>query len=354
MALTRLYYTQAECTLDDASTTVLVYKSFCFAVMAFLLGLKTGTTGTSGTPPGGSNWVVDHSCDSVTAGAGNDLVNYWGTSFDATKLVLSASGATPKSWCVLKSPTTITALGVPFYLTIALQGTTSGFYMALSKTRPSGGTVNVVPTATDTVLMWNSSQAFSDVTAATHKIHYVTSATGAFHIDIDRTGQGRGHTFLGVWDFSGPEITGDLSPLCVFFSSAATTRGAPLAASQFFGNGYNTGAVAGGSGVGARSRLNDAGPGTAEGAGIMYPGNNSGGWFALAHLNPDAKQEALSCRYLWQLNSSLHSYIKGTLPDWWLANASKTQGLVDPPTGASEHICLGNLWVPNGGVPHVM
>ncbi len=352
MALSRLYYTQAECTLDDASTTVLVYKSFVYGVMAFLLGLKTGTTGTSGTPPVGSLWTHEWSCDSVTAT--DNGTNRWGVVFDATKLVLSASGATPKSWCVLKSPTTITALGVPFYLTIGLQGTTSGFYMALSKTRPSGGTVNVIPTATDTTLMWNITQAFSDVTAAVHKMHYVTSATGAFHIDIDRTGQGRGHTFLGVWDFSGPEITGDLSPLCVFFSSVASARGAPASGSQFFGNGYNTGSVASGSGVGARSRLNDANSGTAEGTGIMYPGNNSGGWFALAHLNPDARQEALSCRYLWQLNASFLSYIKGTLPDWWLANASKTQGLVDPPTGASEYICLGNVWVPNGGVPHIM
>jgi len=352
MALSRLYYTQAECSLDNVSSTVLAYKSMVYGVLAFLLGLKTGTTGTSGAPPVGSRWVMDHSCDSVVAGTGGDGVNRWGATFDDTKLVVSASGATAKSWAVLSSPVALTALGVPFYLTIGMQGGASGFYMAISKTLPSGGTVNVIPTATDTLVLWNSSQTFADVTAAAHKMHYVTAANGAFHISIDRTLQAKAHTFLGVWDFSGPEITGDLAPIGVFFCSETGTRGAPGSTSQMVaGNGYNTGAVASGSGFGARSRANDAVPSTASGAGPMFPGNLN--WFTLNHQNPDARQEAIGVRYMWQNTSNLQSYIKGTVADWWFANASRLPLHVDPNSGASEVICLGNLWVPNGGVAHV-
>src|SRR5687767_5127068 len=100
MALSRPYYAQAECALDDLSTTILAWKSMAFAIPMLLTGARTGTTGTSGAPPVGSRWVVDHSSDGATAGAPGDLNFRWPTAgvFDPAKLVRGASGAFAKSW----------------------------------------------------------------------------------------------------------------------------------------------------------------------------------------------------------------------------------------------------------------
>lgn len=359
MALSRLYYTRAEVALDDVSTTTRVYQSLWYALFSLLTGLKLGgTTGTSGAPPVGVLCEIDSTCNSVTAGAAGDGVNHLGAAFDATKLVRSALGATPKTWAVVKMPTTLTGLAVPFYLTLGMQGATEGaWYMALSKIQPSGGTVNVIPTAADQVIVWNTSQIISDLTTAAHKVSIIFGANGSFWFGAERTGQGKPHTFAGVWDFSGPEISGDLFPACVFFASGtAPTRGAlgENTTQIFYSNGYNTGGVATGTGMGTRSRTNALSPGSAQNSMVLPPGTAAATWYPRSDLNEDGLFEAIECRYMFVNNAANLAYLKGTLPDWWFANSSKPVGQLDPSTGVSELICYGHLWLPNGGAVHVM
>lgn len=157
--------------------------------------LKNLLTGGSGLTSG--IWSVYSSSDSVAAGNG-DNVDRWTTTFDASKLVRSAVGANPKSWVTLKSPATMN--GITWYLTISMQGTGDSVSPAfISKTAPTGGTVNVRPSS---AVEWGLGAATGNwnqgETNTTIRTHICLCADGSFYFFTSQVGFGTAAQVLAV------------------------------------------------------------------------------------------------------------------------------------------------------------
>lgn len=343
MSLSQLYYCESNVTADDTTSAIKVTKSFLYAIKAFLLQTKTGTTGTSGSPPAGAAWSMYYSCDSVTAGTANDGVDHWGGgTFDATKLVRAAAGSA-HSWCVLKSSSSICAAlaSTPFYLII--DWGTSGdtlFNLSLCKTAPTGGTTTARPTSIDEVAM--AGITMLDVTVNTHRLCFVTDAVGNFYITMERAAAGFPHTIVGVQQIVSPGLqAGDLFPMVLFADSSVSIRGA------MSGNLNSSAGYTGVIGLASRAPTNSGGPTNSTGNGLIIPSN--GGWFTATTTNQsNSRVDTLDCKVMFA--GSGISAVKGTIADWYMGNSSNSVGTVEPNSGANEHVNIGYLWLPSGGV----
>lgn len=346
MALGRLWYAQANLALDANSTALEVMQAWLFMRVMLLLGVKTGTNGTNGAPPAGSLWTFVSSSDGSTF---SSVTNLWGTSFDASKIIRGAFGANPKSHFTLKSPANVDGMGLGhfWWLTVGFEGAGNTRYtLRLHKTAPTGGTVNVLPsTASDIVLL----PTLQDVATVVHRAFFVVDANGAHYMHLAHSGAGIAHKVTGVLPFEGPDST-DQNPIMLIDTGIASGRGAlgNTDSTSFGGSsGYN-----GTDGFNCLSPLGDYFSGANQGGnGPLFPG---GGWMALDKNNQgSSRADTLSVPFGY-LNSNPASpainATRGLIPDWLVGNVAKNVGLVDPDTGTSERMLIGNTWVPNGGV----
>lgn len=337
MALSRLWYVEGNCALDDVSTTTRVYQSMLFAMKAFLKGEKTGTNGTSGSVPAGAKWTHYSSSDSVSTSLVTDLI---GSTFDASKIVLG-NGGTPHSWWVGRCPTSLTALGIPFYFGWSTTSSIGVFDFFCSKTAPSGGTISARPTSVDE-WKYQSACTIADVTAAAHRAHWVVDANGNSTIDFSRAGIV--HTSMSpLMGFATP-VAGDLFPICSYFSAQAAGRGALRDDQQVMSASGHDGAA----GFNMRSpdgsrRVED---GINAGTGIITPRNST--WLGRTTTNNGSGLlDALSCP-IWYYDNVLGG-IRGFMPDWYVVNTSKAVGDFLPAGAPSERVIVGNIAKPNGG-----
>lgn len=344
MSLSQLYYCEANATADDTTSAIKVTKSLLYAIKAFLMQQKTGTTGTSGAPPVGAAWSMYYSCDSVTAGTANDGVDRWGGgTFDATKLVRAAAGSA-HSWAVLKSSGSICAAlaSTPFYLIIDWgTGADTTFNFLISKAAPTGGTTTARPTATDEVGLTNF--VMTDVTVSTHRLFFVTDAVGNFLIMMEKAAAGFVHTFLAVQQLVAPGLqAADVFPMMIIADSSISGRGATSSAQVIGSAGFN-----GAAGATTRSPLNNVAPSTSTGTGLLVPVNTN--WLTATTTNQgNSKTDALPVQMMFV--GAATTAVKGTIPDWYVSNSANSVGTCEPASGSLEHMNIGNFWVPCGGV----
>lgn len=345
MALSRLYYTHANVVADDTTIAKRVTTSWLHAIAAFLMQLKTGTNGTSGAPPASALWSMYYSCDGVTAGTANDGVNRIMTAnaYDQAKWVRAAAGSA-HSWYVLKSGSSICGAlpSTPFYLIVdygTAADTTVNVY--LSKAAPTGGTTTARPTATDEVGVTNL--VMSDVTVSTHRLMFVVNSVGAFALTYAKSSAGIAHTVMAVQELVTPGLqVGEQFPMVLMCDTLATGRGGGGSAQISGAGGWNNT-----NGVVSRSPLNNVVPNSGVGNGIMFPAN-SGFTTATTNHQVNGKTDTIPAQYYF--NGTGATGVKGTIPDWYISNSANNVGNCEPSAGATEHMNIGLIWMPNGGV----
>lgn len=345
MALSRLYYTHANVVADDTTIAKRVTTSFLHAIAAFAMQLKTGTNGTSGAPPVGAAWSMYYSCDGVTAGTANDGVNRIMTAnaYDQSKWVRAPAGSA-HSWYVLKSGSSICGAlpSTPFYLIVdygTAADTTYNVY--LSKTAPTGGTTTARPTATDEVGMTN--HVMADVTVTTHRLMFVTNSVGAFALTYAKSSAGIAHTLMGVQELVTPGLqVGEQFPMVLILDSLSLARGGGGSSAISGSGGWNLV-----NGIVSRSPLNNVAPSNGQGNGIMFPANSA--WTtATTNHQVNSKTDTIPAQYYFFGVAT--TGVKGTIPDWYIANSANNVGNCEPSAGATEHMNIGLIWMPNGGV----
>lgn len=121
-------------------------------------------------------WSTYYSCNSLTAGAPNDGVDRWGSTFTAVNIVRGIAGAA-HSWYVLKSPV---MGGQTFYLLISFDGSSdTAASLFMSRAPFTGGTTTANPTSTDS---WTvvSNAAWNGASTAVHRFNLILTSTGDF------------------------------------------------------------------------------------------------------------------------------------------------------------------------------
>lgn len=342
MALSRNYYCWQNYVMPDCTSNALsILRSMLWTTKAFLTHQIAATTGTNGTPPGSAAWTVIQSSDGSTVSS-SDL---WTGTYDDTKLVKAGAGA-PHAWMVLRTPSNITALGVPFYATISLAGSNDQRYTIRgSKTLPTGGTISADPTAPDE-WVYSSQCPVQDQNLGTRRASYVTDNNGNAFITFSRTGTGIAHSIIApIMAFLNPQAA-DLFPVCTIVDDFASQRGA-LA--------YNANCMTG-AGLDNSTGIHMRSPGGGRqatgggGSGIMYP--ISASWGSNTNTNEGTgKHDTLAAQVnFYSSQSGGGGAVRGVIPDWWICNSAMPVGNVEPATGTTEHMLIGNCYVPNDGV----
>ena len=328
MALSRTWYSDGNIALSDTSTAALSHKSIMWGWKALLKGeIGTNTHGL---------WTCVGSSDSSTAGMDNS--DRWGSSFDASKVVRSSSGA--HSWIVLKSPI---ALG-PYYLCIDLSGTTEvKGNIITAKTAFTGGTTSARPTSTDE---WShfGDMNIADNTALPQKIHRITDADGNFWVLLSHNTSGIFYFMFGLQTLTQTK-TLDVTKVITAHSYLLTGRGCGLmdcSASSFAG----TAAVGGAT----RGRLfnNTA---TNSMSAISYYTGASANWSSQMTTSDAADGLHIALPVYIYSPTTDYKGIKGALPDVSIINQGMAVGSVVPSSGTQERMVVGDLLIPSSFVP---
>jgi len=231
-ALSDVWYTHANSKFPDSGTAAIVANSWIYMLKAYLMGnvVNSGTLSGSGARPTGSYWVMQGSSNGTSFSWG-DGVDKLGTQFTSSNYVHAASG-TSHSWFTLKSPE---ALG-PVWMTVDLcSATTANMGITFTRTIPfNTGSLIGRPVSlfdwmagSNTVAANTSVATVSDgTTAVSHRAHFVTNASGAFHYATSRDTTGLFNCYLNCLNAVDTE-TGDLHPTWTGFHSIASARGAP-------------------------------------------------------------------------------------------------------------------------------
>lgn len=147
-------------------------QNLMFAIKQSLIGAGawTDSAGAGAAPAG--NWVVDYSCDGVTAGAKGDGTDRWTV---ATKLVWAAVGVA-HSWIVLKQ----TGIGATFEMLIDCTTGVAVAYISTSIGGFTGGTTLNRPTApADECILLNTAVWGGRNSATASTVHVFNSTDGA-------------------------------------------------------------------------------------------------------------------------------------------------------------------------------
>jgi hypothetical protein len=144
-----------------------------WALKAMLLGQYGGLTQ--------GLWTTYSSCDGAGNFGNGDLVDWWGSTYDPTKIVQANSGQ-PHSWYVLKSPL---MNGFNFYLLIATAtpiDASASATLVMAKIPFAGGTNTVNPTSADSWALFATSSTWNSGTGANvlNRFNMALSATGDF------------------------------------------------------------------------------------------------------------------------------------------------------------------------------
>jgi hypothetical protein len=195
-ALTEAYHTRGNVPVAPNNTTAtLIHQFVLWSIKAFLMDNHSAGT-TSGTRNSNSVWTCLGSSDGTTGAL--DAVDRWGTSFNASKIVLASSG-TAHSWIVLRNAANgydlcidcnTTSFG---HIGLSVVKSSQGFVSPSNTTRPAAtgsseefmlGTTNLAPSS--------NIHLFADgTTSLNHYVHFATNADGSrFWWGISRASTG--------------------------------------------------------------------------------------------------------------------------------------------------------------------
>ena len=353
MALSKLYYCEANCVADDATNAIGIVKSWLHALKTFPMQQKTGTRGTSGAIPAAAAWTMYYSCDGTAGGvgvAGDGVDRLGGATYNAAKWV-RGNGAAAHSWFVLRSPLGISTRDPLsyYYLIVSFNGSADTQHqIVLCKNTPTGGTLTARPTSSDEVA-FTAGVPMSDVTVTAHKLNFVGDGIGGFYVAIGKSGAGQPHTLFGVGELVSPGIAeGDVFPVFGVFDTMTTGRGVlstqPTGAYGYGGFGQIGFCTRGPTGLVSNSST-QYGTGILGGYGSLLLGRST--------LNTASGYQDATAAILHFVGVGVTPATagnKGTIPDWWLTNSARSVGSCEPDAGATEHVLYGYFWVPNGGV----
>lgn len=198
-ALSQPYSTRRDILLASVATGADISRSLMFLLKQSLLDAETGGTMSASPRVAGTIRTVRNSCDGVTAGAINDGVDRWTTTFDASKLVAAADGVA-HSWMVVEDATH------QFCLSLRATGSTPIRLAVTPKTTPfSAGTLTSDPTsAAEWVLGSNRQSGLAaswswiadTTTGGTNRANFVSGADGQWYFFMARGGTGTANTFV--------------------------------------------------------------------------------------------------------------------------------------------------------------
>jgi hypothetical protein len=342
--LSQAYSTRRNIPYTDTSTTTALHKQLLWFFKAALLNqITTGTL--SGTRVANSIWAVVNSSDGVTSAA-SDL---WGATYDASKIVLAASG-TDHSWIVMQN----TTLG--YQCLVDSNNVTAGnARIAFTDiAHPfAGGTVSASPTIAGYEFNMRSNHASGvaanwanftgDVTTGgTNWFHATFGADGTFFLNVSRGGQGMLY-FSATLQKTIENQAGDTNNVfCVGDAMTGGGRGA-MAVGTVSGNGN---AVDG--------RLPVAAGGALLSTGGLGPATSYGGTVYAGSFGTDALDSNFNA-YQIELQHFAPSVVRrGKFPDFYLIGTA-TVGAGIPAAGATqERIILGDTVQPFiGGSPNI-
>jgi hypothetical protein len=245
-ALTRTWQFQVNQAAAAGGTGLAACQNLMFAIKQSLKGVGAWTDSSGGAVASAGNWVVDYSCDSVSAGAKGDGVDKWAAS---TNLVWAASGVA-HSWIVLKQ----TGISANFELLISLEnGTVSNATILVSSVGFTGGTTLLRPSATDETPLLNpaGTSTWGGVNAATAStLHVLKSNDGRstrilacrngfvpLYAIIElptETSVSYANPVLGCWLGDGTAAPGSSQPVYANLSNAANAYGRTTANYAWF------------------------------------------------------------------------------------------------------------------------
>lgn len=334
--LRRPYYAAGDCALADVSSSPNVVRSYLLGISQILLGVLTGTNGTTGAPPGGALFTHQRSCNSLAVSGG---ANLWITIAD----VVRGTGGAVRSWFCGKSNDNFMRNGQPVYFCVAYDtGNDSQYSLVMARHPFTGGSTTARATSISEFFYENAC-TMSDVTAAAHRLHWVTDANGSGTIKLSRNGIV--HTALSFLAFDDPDAT-DEYPFCMVYTSIASGRGAGSASEQILSAAGKDGAA----GVHMRSPTGDQVASSSANAGIISV--RQSGWYDRTQKNSGSGlQDVLPCPVYFYGNTGPALATRGTLPDWSQCNSASPVGgfeLSDDLVPVRERVYWGNLLTPCG------
>lgn len=319
--------------ISDWTTLANQYRNIVWMMKALLTGgvpLTDQNLAAIGSPQG--LWTVEGSSDGVTGAM--DLVDRWGTPFNAAKIVNGSSTSVAHAWVVLKSPASMP--GGPLYLIIDYYSSSGQAYAAISygRTRPTAATpATYSPVSTDNSGYVNCN--FADSVLGKNRLHLGLTTDGTFFILTGRAGSG---VLYSVVSFLMPvdRRGSDTAPGVVWANGGGS--------SAFLSTGFT------GSNVKGRSFDNLA----AANACVSFP--LAGGTMVFNACPSTGDRQAINSfpdfpLYVWDIAAASWSY-RGRIADIMCGPPNRTLGSVEPLTGGVVMSCaVGELWFPANIAP---
>lgn len=329
MALSQLYYVDGNVAYPDISSAANVMRSHLWNQKALLTGQVLGTNGTSGAAPAGLLFSCQGSSDGATAAL--DGTDRWTATFTPSKLVRAAAGVAHSWWSGY-----LATLGL--YVCLDWSGASDTVYNIItSKTAFTGGSITARPTSSVELLYTG---VIPSVALTATKSSRIIGADGTFYLLSAATGSGRFDVLFGATKMSEPRA-GDSYTEATMLDYGTTGRGAGLA-TVFIPGGFSANTR----GVAMRSVGGGATAG-ANSAGFIIPDTST---TSSTVPNPaDGKFDLWPCYYQFR-NPTPEFAIRGRWRDVFWVNQGKSVGDVEPLTGASERVIVGNFCIPNGGL----
>jgi len=334
-ALSQAYSTRRDVSCPTTASIVGINQSYAFLLKQALINAEAGGTMSSSARVAGTIRTVRNSCDGVTAGAINDGVDRWTTTFDAAKLVGAADGIA-HSWIVLEDAT--------HQFCISLRSSSTGIarIAVTPKTTPfSAGTLTSDPTSSAEWCIGSSHGSgvggtWTWVVDATlggvNRVNFVSGADGQWYYFASRGGTGVATMFCAHVKAVDPE-TGTVHWLALnSTTSAGSARGSPSSIMVNSTNGVDgratNGALFAGGGLGP------------------YPAY--GGGPHISTYGADARTSKWNIYPMeMQLFAPLNEFL-GELLDLY-AIAAAPVGSPNPSNAARERIVLGEFVIPFSG-----
>jgi hypothetical protein len=228
------------------------------------------------------------------------------------------------------------------------------YILVYSKAGFTGGTTLNRPTAVDEVasVVAQTKVGFTGALYV-HRMSRVTDANGNFHLFHITAGSTVGfHTFFGVKKLTGADDN-DQYQVGFFYEYLLVGRGAGghLVTSPLYS--FST---SGAGGWFQRATDGSFGaPDNSRGSGISVPAYGSGvsPHSYLTSIGADSatgKFYGRGCSVFTSHGTGIKTAERGYIVDFFIGNAGPAVGTVEPPTGTPERVCVGNWWVPCGGI----
>lgn len=324
--LSRTWRFQVNQAVAGGGTGTATCQNLMFAIKQSLIGAGAWTDSTGAGAAAAGNFVVDYSCNSVSAGAKGDGSDKW---LAAANCVWANAG-TAHSWIVLKQA----GIGATFELLISLEpGIVDDANFYISTIGFTGGTTLARPTATDEVPLRNPAGAnWGGVNAlgVASTLHVMNSTDGKSNrVLVCRNG-----VAPAMWliELPSQSLSGWANP--AFGMVLGDGTGAPVTSQSVYGNVSNLAAAFG------RTAQNFAAFLTLEGDqlhGILganqVVANDMGGGWALYpvgfySITPNSRGR------------------DGALADIWFGSTALVDSDTFPAAGTNNFVVFGDMILP--------